>query len=348
MASTKTSVVGYFNPNSYPLQLSLAEFNLVLSLQPKAYVVDRSGRLVNDPILDRFVGKGKLARASDQKQTLDITYMRPVNDTSTEVKPTHQHSVSQAKRFDTKDGRVVAVESTASVAQPTTPPPQSYNPVRGLTIEEAKRLNLIRPTKVVPEDFGIDETAGAPRSGQEIPLIKYATDSTQGRKPAPLPSELVSPSTPQQQAIIAGLQKSANLNPDNPNILSQVTREVVLPKPTLVESVPAPAKLAPPPIPTNPVPTQMTQLPPPVLDDLDSGMVVEEELEESSGTSTEEYIQQEDRVDASRKIDPPESVDNFDCGDCVDKAYANYGLLLRHVRRYHPGREAVLMAPYRE
>lgn len=365
----RTNVIGYFNPNEYPLNLSLADFNMVLQLPSKAYVVDRTGRLVNDPVLDRFVGKGKLARASDQKQQVEITLLRPVNDTSNPAPAPHQHSVSQAQRFDTKDGRVVAVNAVNTAPQPTTPPPSSYNPVRGLTMEQAKQLKLVKPTRPVPEDFGADETTGAPKSGQEIPTIKYATDTVRGRKPAPLPAELAQPATPQQQAIIAGLERAAKFNPDDPNVLAQVSRpEIVesvkaptfpvLPPPVLSDdpviappAPPAPVlsehprRMVPPPIPVNPQPTAITVLPPPVLDDGEGedGLIVEEELEPTSGVSD---TQAEDRAEASRRLSPPPVKDAIMCPLCEDRTFSRSGLLLRHVRRYHPEREAELMAPY--
>jgi len=364
--ATKTNVIGYFNPNEYPLQLSLAEFNMVLQLPPKGYVIDRTGRLVNDPVLDRFVGKGKLARASDQKQQVEITHLRPVNDTAA-APATHQHSVSQAQRFDTKDGRVVAVNPVNTAPQPITPPPQSYNPVRGLTIEQAKQLKLIKPTRNVPEDFGADESTGAPRSGQEIPTIKYATDTVRGRKPAPLPAELAQPATAQQQAIIQGLERAAQTNPDDPNVLAQVARTAVVeaiqplqgvppvtafPKPVLNES-PAPQRMVPPPIPTNPQPTPMTVFPSPVLNEQpESGLTVEEELpgtpEVAPEAAQEVDLHEEDRVDAARRVPPPPSPDQVTCAACNGKAFANKGLLLRHVRRFHPDKEAALMATYAE
>jgi len=351
--NNKTNVIGYFNPNEYPIQLSLAEFNMVLQLQPNTYVVDRSGRLVNDPVLDRFVGKGKLARASDQKQQVEITHLRPVNDGAA-TPAAHQHSVSQAQRFDTKDGRVVAVNAVNTAPQPQTPPPVSYNPVKGYSVEEAKRLRYIKPTRIVPEDFGADETAGAPRSGQEIPAIKYATDTVRGRKPAPLPAELVAPATPQQQAIIATLERAAGTNPDDPNVLSNVSRTVVesnvpfvpgLPKPVFGES-PAPVRLTPPPIPTNPVPTAVVPLPAPVLvaEDTNEGLVAEEEL--GAPVATEVDLQEEARVDAARRLPPPALADAIACPLCKGKTFAAKGLFLRHVRRFHEGKEAELMAPH--
>src|SRR5258708_26647552 len=75
MATRKTTVLGYFNPNDYPLQIPLRDLNIVLQLQPKDYVVDRSGPRVNDPRLDAYVGEGKLARANDQRQQ-DVIFLR--------------------------------------------------------------------------------------------------------------------------------------------------------------------------------------------------------------------------------------------------------------------------------
>ena len=35
MSTLKTNVVGYFNPNDYPMQIVVAEHNLTIQLQPK-------------------------------------------------------------------------------------------------------------------------------------------------------------------------------------------------------------------------------------------------------------------------------------------------------------------------
>ena len=255
----------------------------------------------------------------------------------------------------------VAFRALRFASLAATPPPQSYNPVRGLTIEQAKQLRLIKPTKLVPEDFGADESTGAPKSGADIPTIRYATDSVRGRKPAPLPAELAQPATPQQQAIIQSLERAANQNPEDPNLLSSVTRNAVveaiqappvpgfLPPPVLdPPPVPplaqAPRRMVPPPIPTNPTPTQITVLPPPVLDEAtESSMIVEEEL---TPTSPVPETQAEDLAEAARRLLPPPDADAITCPLCVGKSYGGTGVFLRHVRRYHAAREAELMAPY--
>lgn len=358
---SKTNVIGYFNPNEYPLQLSLAEHNMVLQLPPKAYVIDRTGRLVNDPVLDRFVGKGKLSRASDPKQQVEVTLLRPVNDTAAPAPNPHQHSVSQAQRFDTKDGRVVAVNAVNTAPQPVTPPPQSYNPVKGMTIEQAKAMKLIKPTKPVPEDFGADETTGAPKSGQEIPQIKYATDTVRGRKAPPLPAELAQPATPQQAAIIQGLERAATVDPENPNVLGQVARTVVtetvaqvapapqgvpvtptvFPKPQLTET-PGPAKFVPPPPPEQRIPTEVVETAPA---EEPSGIVVEDELPGAPASAPETNLEVEDRTEASLRVPPPPSVDAISCPECGKKV-ANPGRLKLHAAAAHKDKLAAIMAPY--
>jgi hypothetical protein len=365
---TKTNIIGYFNPNDYPLQLSIAEFNMVLQLQPKSYVVDRAGHLVNDPVLNRFVGKGRMARLSDQKQQVEFTMLRPINDAVAAPGVPHSHSVTQAQRFETHNGRVTAVpQANPPTAQ--TPPPVSYNPVRGMSIEQAKQLKLVKPTKPVPEDFGADESTGAPRSGQEIPTIRYATDSVRGRRAAPLPAELTTPATPQQQAIIAGLERAATMNPEDPNVLSKVARNAVMesivpppPLPTPIASVPQPppvsrpAAIVPPPIPTSPQPTEFVPVfPAPQVSE--SGMVVEDEIgnppdENPPVTEPVEKIAQ--RVDAALRVPKPPENDEaggaprqaVTCPMCAGKAFANVGMLRRHARANHPTHEAQLLAPY--
>lgn len=380
-----TNVIGYFNPNEYPLQLSLAEHNMVIQLEPKQYIIDRTGRMVNDPVLDRFVGKGRLARATDQKQRVEITFLRPVSESESSRPPDgHRHSVSQASRFDVKDGQVVAVNPVSAEQQTAAPRPSSYNPVRGMTVEQAAKLRLIKPTRIVPEDYGAEESTGAPKSGQEIPPIMYATDSVRGRKPTPLPAELAQPANAQQAAIIKGLEQASATNPESPNILSYVSGQAiaesakpsleaanvqgipnntVFPKPQL-DPLPSdnqgpataqgPVRLTAPPVPANPTPTVITPLPTPTsaLGGPGSSIVVEEELPDSdkSQVDTSHDVGVEDRVESAiRPVPPPPpapKITPVKCPLCKDKSFATTGLFLRHVRRYHPESEAELMAPY--
>jgi hypothetical protein len=361
--ATKTNVIGYFNPNEYPLLLSISEHNMQIHLEPKKYIVDRTGALVNDPILNAYVGKGRLSRASDPKQQVDIVHLRPVNPAPAPgVAPTaFTHSVSQATGFQVKDGRVQPIAPAPTAVQPAVvPPPVSYNPVKAYSIEDAKRLKLIRPTRPVPEDFGAEETTGAPKSGQEIPEIRYATDSVRGPKPKPLPAELAQPATPQQAAIIQGLERAATTNPDDPNVLQRTAKSVVtevispilpppappvpilplsgpipgLPKPQLTESTAPAARVSAPPIPKNPTPTTMAPLPPPPVEEAESGLVVEEDLSPEAPS-------------AAAMLPPIPRPTGLTCPRCPShEPFKNLGLFKRHIRKFHAEEEQTLLAPF--
>ena len=369
---TKTNVIGYFNGNDYSMRIDLSEQNLVLNIPPKGYVIDRTGRLVNDPILDRYVGRGKLSRASDPKQQTDVILLRPVNDTS--AGPVlHSHSVTQVNGFETKDGRVTAQKPTGDVKPVNTPPPQSYNPVKGMTIEQAKALKLIKPTRPVPEDFGAEETTGAPKAGQDIPNIAYAVDTVRGRKPTPLPAELASPATPQQAAIIQSLQRASNLDPESPGLLSQVARSVVS-----EARIPAPA---PAPAPKTEVPTvsAMPSFPKPILGDQgpakfvrppplservptiietsapepepEPDLLIEEEIcgMQPDATDAEHNLEAEDRVEAALRVPPPPSPGSteLNCPIC-GKLVSSVSRLKSHASYKHPNEYAQLCKDYTE
>ena len=357
MATNKTSVIGYFNPNDYPLLISVSEHNMQIQLEPKKYIVDRTGALVNDPLLNAYVGRGRLSRASDPKQQVDVVLLRPVNPAPTPGVPatTFTHAVSQATGFQTKNGRVEAIMPPTTATGVAVPPPASYNPVKSYTMEEAKRLRLVRPTRPVPENYGAEETTGAPRSGREIPEIKYAVDSQRAAKSAPLPAELAKPATPQQAAIIENLQRASSVDHDDPNLLRHVAGQVAnaavpppprigpipgLPKPQLTEETPAqeakPVRVSAPPIPKNPQPTQIVNVQEEApVEDAEPSLVVEEDL---------------GNADAATVAVPPPPADEEDgltCPRCPDHApFKNIGLFKRHVRKFHPESEAVLMQPF--
>lgn len=341
-STPKTSVIGYFNPNDYPVKLDISAHNMVIMLEPKKYIVDRSGHLVNDPLLDSYVGKGRLSRASDPKQQVDVVFLRPVNPAPQPgVEPSpYTHAVSQATGFQVRDGRVQPVhQQPTAVAPAQVPPPASYNPVKGMSVEEAKKLKYIRPTKPVPEDFGADESTGAPKSGQEIPEIKYATDTgPRGRKPRPLPAELAQPATPSQAATIAALERAASSNPDEiplrvPTGVTPLTIPATgpipgLPKPQLTETA-APARATAPPIPVNPQPTQIVATLPPPPQEEETDIIVEEDL----STATAPAAAEEDT--------------GITCPRCTEHApFKNLGLYKRHIRKFHPAEEATLLAPF--
>ena len=58
-----TNVKGYFNPNPYKVNVSISELGgMSVQLDPMQFILDRStGRKINDPILDKYVGHKMLS-----------------------------------------------------------------------------------------------------------------------------------------------------------------------------------------------------------------------------------------------------------------------------------------------
>lgn len=356
-----TSTVGYFNPNDYPLQVVISEHNLTLHLQPKQWVVDRTGKLVNDPILDRYVGKGRLSRASDPAKALDVVILQPVNKQPPPgaLPNTYQHPVYAATGF-VRDGnnQMIAVQATPTAPQPAVPPPVSYNPVKAMTVEEARRLRLIKPVKNVPEEAGVADTAGQPLSGDKTPSIQYAHDLVREKAAAPAqPQAIVAqPMTEAQAALVNNLHTATALDPESPEFANQAMNQAAKalqgqPAPTVVPPPPPPPTsavlekltkpLSPPPIPTNPVPTVMTpaEFPDPVLTPEPTSppnLVVEEEL-----APAHPPVEPPQKAPAVPSTAPVQS--GTTCPLCPGQTFSSPGYLLRHINRKHPDRVETLM-----
>src|ERR1051326_9561938 len=58
----RTNVVGYKNMNNWPLFIAISECNTTIQVPPKDYARDRGGQIINDPVLDNYVGRGMLTK----------------------------------------------------------------------------------------------------------------------------------------------------------------------------------------------------------------------------------------------------------------------------------------------
>jgi len=304
---------------------------------------------------------------------VEIVRLRPVNPPPVPGQPATQftHAVTQVTGFQVKDGRVQPIAPQPSSVQPVaTPPPASYNPVRGMSIEEAKRLKLIKPTRLVPEDYGAIESTGAPKSGQDIPEIQYATDTVRGPRPVPLPKELAQPATPQQAAVIQSLNHAAAQNPEDPNVLKVASVPVAsttpppapvpvlpthgpipgLPKPQLTESsqpAPRPARVVAPPIPKNPEPTPMVVLsegPEPAQDD--NGLVVEEDLPPTEVQAAAANLVPAPPAEEVTTAEAAPADEGLTCPLCPKKSFTSLRYFKQHVSRMHPNDATRLLAPF--
>jgi len=106
ITSNETNVVGYFNASEYPVNLSLSALGRSFPLAPNAYVLDDQQRKVNDPIFEPLCGPKMLSR----EMTVD----------------------------DSMIG-ILRIARPSEIAQTS----HSSNPVRSMSIDEAKRLGII-------------------------------------------------------------------------------------------------------------------------------------------------------------------------------------------------------------
>jgi hypothetical protein len=363
MSNETTNVVGYFNSNDYPMQLLVSEHNLTLHLPPKGWVVDRAKRVVNDPILDKYVGRGRLSRASNPNAKVPVVRIQAVNAVTPQGQPPtqYQHPVYSATGFQRDaNGVMSAVRPQETAPQPSVPPPVSYNPVRAMSVEQARKLRLIKPTRPVSEDDGIPDTAGVPIPGEKTPPIKYAVDTT--RDPAPAQVVTAAPMTPEQATLVENMKVAQTLDPESPDFADKAATLAVqrasgvvapssIPAPpppssnpllTRLTRNPATAALVAPMLPVDPEPTPMTSadLPDPVLTPEPTPppsqppLVVETEFGVSPESST---------VVQAPKEGP--ATTPLTCPLCPKlKPFSSSGYLMRHINRFHGDRAPALLS----
>jgi hypothetical protein len=196
-----TFVAAYFNPNDFPVSIMMSEIGYNIELMRKNEEVEVIVKGVktpaNDPILEQHVGNKALARRMS-KVKVPITFLprsvaRPLSN---------QSSVHSAKSFVSVKGghgnevrpvfepRVIPPEGPMAL-----PPPGTGSPVMSMTVETAKKLGLVKPTRPVIETPRVVDTDGEPT--RNAPEIDYAVDMTPGevrrlraqqQPPAPMPA----------------------------------------------------------------------------------------------------------------------------------------------------------------
>jgi hypothetical protein len=57
-----TRVSGYFNSARWPIQIVLSRLNITLILKPGDFILDASGRKINDPYFEVYADHGQLSR----------------------------------------------------------------------------------------------------------------------------------------------------------------------------------------------------------------------------------------------------------------------------------------------
>jgi hypothetical protein len=137
----QTDVLGYFNPNDYPIQISTGRLGLQFNVGSKKHIIDSDGLKVNDPELAKHVGVGLLAAEKSPNGQLV-----PINHLRRPVKPNRERGTSVIS-----GSQNVFIDVHGEALRPTMPNAQTKvedgrqlgNPVKGFTVNEAVNAGLI-------------------------------------------------------------------------------------------------------------------------------------------------------------------------------------------------------------
>lgn len=326
-----THTVGFYNGNRWPIQLVISRFNCTLHLQPGEYVLDKKGRKINDPFFEAYAKTNQLKREmADQPVALIVVPLAANAPTVPSAQCDGQavRTVTQWK-VDDKGLRQPVIPAPANL------PPQPVNKpsVVPMTVEQARQRGLIGKTRIVPEDYGVTDTDGAPPSNP--PRIKFSVDSSMNKGVNPLPKELTE--APADRApIVQALQTAARVDADTDGFMNAVTTHTP-PSVPLQAGRPAPAPA--------PVPVQETALPQPALD---------EPPVEDAAEGQEAPVPMP-RLPAAAQSAPapapalrqPTARDRYVCSAC-GKPFQFRSQLLKHAKETqgHANMVDVIMAPY--
>lgn len=234
-----TRVVGFFNPQAYPVGINSSQLGLSMTVKPKEFVLDRSGQKINDPRLEAYVVPGMLAREMSAVDVPVRTIMSGLGaQTAQSISPSTGFTATNKTPAISSPGNVKARQAIAKPA-PTPPaakqPPANGNPVRAMSVDEAKRLGYIRPTHKPVE--GPKDDALNPQSAIGAPPIEFARD-VPGKNPAAKPAPVV---PEKKDGVVAKLLETAKVDYDDPNLIVNVAKSVLkpeAPKPVAVEPAP--------------------------------------------------------------------------------------------------------------
>ena len=377
-----TNVVGYFNPNSYRVTVMISELGMTVELAPQEFILERASlRKINDPILNRYVGRLLSVETSDKPVRLiripQIAQPTPNNS---------GYSVGQGKRDATGKW-----QPPVSASQPPTitttaggaPVVSSQGSVLGMSIEEARKRGFIGKQRLVSEDYGAAETDGAPTRGDAIPKIKYSMETTapMARHSGPLPAELTEGVRPELAPVITNLAKAAQADPDAVNLTRKAAEKAVreqqgeqgvnafrqtatalkktakaavatvakVVKPVVAQPAPkpAPAAEAPAPIVAAPAPKARRivaeVLPPAPIEELEEAEPAESPL--TGGRPPEmpaPQVEEAETPAAKAKGEKGEKAEEIICPAC-SKPFPFKSYYIRHITRAHKDRLQELM-----
>lgn len=176
LSPNTTDTLGFFNKKSQPLQISSDHLGINMQVAPKSFVMDRSGRKINDPRLDFYASAGLLAKELSPKPVpLVLLAGTPVAPASPAT------SVTSSTRTPVR-GTITPLglpnrlpEGTPAAA---TQPGVSAPGIQAMSIAQATKMGIIpRPDRrdhfaKLPNE---DKTGEAARSAPSIDSVTPAT-----------------------------------------------------------------------------------------------------------------------------------------------------------------------------
>ena len=356
-APQQTIVVGYYNNTTHPIEIDIREINRRLYLKPGEWVMDQAGRVVNDPLLDKYVHREALTKASKpgEWRTL-VSLVRAGTPVQSPVSTNPVSATMTMMRGPA--GNQPYYQPQAAIAPP---PGKSFF---GCSMEEARRHRLVRPVavrdglSVIGEASEKDEgpVPNLLTPGNEMPLLAQSyREGERAVRRAP-----VAPVTqrPQLQA------PPAPTRPLPPPSISQVPQIPSIPpmNTTPTPMVPIVPEVEQPQAGGYVIETEITQQvvpPPPSVPDLGAGgpvdpasflasiaPVVPEESEEPLPAQAPAPPPVAPLTGAAARLAPPTPAPRpFVCA-ADGKAFTARKYLVRHVRANFPDREAELTAAY--
>jgi len=162
---SETNVIGYFNGNTYPIQINISSLGMSYTLAAGEYITatdDKGAKVkINDPIFEGYLGKAKLSKEVLKDRKVNI-YRVISRDARGQV-PSFQ-------------GLPIGKDPEGKTVLPVVPAATSVGgpnlPYRAMSMEDAYKSGVIRRPRVT-ESKGLVETDGAPYQGQVIPEITY-------------------------------------------------------------------------------------------------------------------------------------------------------------------------------
>lgn len=331
----QTYTTGYFNSKSWPIQLVVSRYNVTLYLPPGEFIRDKQKRKINDPFFEVYVKGGTLARETSDKPVPILTVpvvapaVSPVND---------GQSVRSVTEFTT---------DAKGVKQPVIPQPkpateQSINKPAfvGMSMDEAKKLGLIKKVREVPEDYGVTDNNSAtpPRTP---PPLKIAVDTDQPARPTapvvqtsapPPPAAIPVAKTPARKQLQEQLKKGAK----ETEALDSETGFLNV----AMQNIPSGVGLAQPEVATPPPPPAE-----PVEEALPMPNLAEEE---PLPAPPEETVEEEQATIPQPVVKParvPPRVNKFACMEC-GQTFKLRPELVGHAKREHADKITAILAPY--